>query len=71
MTAPAGPGQTPGDLGRRVAQRRRELGLSRQELAERAGMAAPYIEYLEDKAARVPIFSVTRLALALDTSATS
>jgi transcriptional regulator with XRE-family HTH domain len=69
MTAPAGPGQTPGDLGRRVAQRRRELGLSRQELAERAGMAAPYIEYLEDKAARVPIFSVTRLALALDTSA--
>jgi nitroimidazol reductase NimA-like FMN-containing flavoprotein (pyridoxamine 5'-phosphate oxidase superfamily) len=69
MTAP-GPGQTPkpGDLGRRVAQRRRDLGLSREELAHRAGMAAPYVEYLEDHAAQVPLFSAARLALALNSS---
>jgi transcriptional regulator with XRE-family HTH domain len=70
MTTAAGPEQTsePGDLGRRVAQRRRDLGLSREELAERAGMAAPYVAYLEDQATRVPLFSVTRLALAMNTS---
>jgi transcriptional regulator with XRE-family HTH domain len=69
MTAP-GPGQTPkpGDLSRRVAQRRRDLGLSREELAQRAGMAAPYVEYLEDQSAQVPLFSVARLASALNTS---
>jgi transcriptional regulator with XRE-family HTH domain len=70
MTTAAGPGQTPrpGDLGRRVAQRRRDLGLSREELADRAGMTAPYVEYLEDRAAQVPFASTARLALALNTS---
>jgi nitroimidazol reductase NimA-like FMN-containing flavoprotein (pyridoxamine 5'-phosphate oxidase superfamily) len=70
MTPAAGPGQTPrpGRLGRRVAERRRDLGLSRAELAARAGMAAAYVEYVEDKAAHVPLISVSRLAFALDTS---
>jgi transcriptional regulator with XRE-family HTH domain len=70
MTQEAGPGQTPrpGDLGRRVAQRRRDLGLSREELADRAGMAARYVEYLEDQAAQVPFATTARLALALNTS---
>ena len=36
-----------GDLGRRVAERRRELGLSREDVAVRAGMSSGYLEYLE------------------------
>ncbi|WP_406405454.1 helix-turn-helix domain-containing protein [Streptomyces sp. NBC_01643] len=38
----------PGDVGRRVAARREELGLSRQEVAERSGSATTYIQYLEE-----------------------
>ena len=69
MTA-AGRGQSPGagELGRRIAQRRRDLGWSRQELAQRARMAEPYVEYLEDRAAHVPAIDVSRLASALKTS---
>jgi transcriptional regulator with XRE-family HTH domain len=69
MTAPS-PGQTPkpADLGRRVAQRRRDRGLSRKDLAHRSGLADSYVEYVEDKAGYVPLISVSRLALALDTS---
>ena len=68
MSAAGGDTSAPGDLGRRVAHRRRELGLSREELAERAGMAPGYVEYLEERAARVPIAGVGSLARALDTS---
>jgi transcriptional regulator with XRE-family HTH domain len=70
MTAAASPGQAPkpGDLGRRIAQRRRDCGLSREELADRARMTESYVEYLEEQAALVPLISVSRLALALDTS---
>ena len=70
MTASLSAGQNPKptDLGRRVAQRRRDLGLSREELADRAGMATAYVEYLEEQAAHVPLFGVARLAVALDTS---
>jgi nitroimidazol reductase NimA-like FMN-containing flavoprotein (pyridoxamine 5'-phosphate oxidase superfamily) len=69
MAAAEGRTPGPGGVGRRVAQRRRDLGLSREQLAERARMAAPYVEYLEDQTARVPYASVARLALALNTSA--
>jgi transcriptional regulator with XRE-family HTH domain len=70
MMAAAGPRQTPGpgDLGRRIAQRRRDRGLSRKDLAHRARMAESYVEYLEENAGYVPLISVSRLALALDTS---
>lgn len=68
MTTTSGPGQTPGDLGRRVARRRQELGLSRKQVAERAGIAPGYVEYLEEGAARVPPASVALLASALDTT---
>lgn len=68
MAATGGDTSAPGDLGRRVAHRRRELGLSREELAERAGMAPGYVEYLEERAARVPIAGVGSLARALNTS---
>ena len=36
-----------GDLGRRVAERRREVGLTREDVAVRAGMSSGYLEYLE------------------------
>ena len=68
MATTGGDTSAPGDLGRRVAHRRRELGLSREELAERAGMAPGYVEYLEERAARVPIAGVGSLARALNTS---
>jgi transcriptional regulator with XRE-family HTH domain len=59
----------PGDLARRVAQRRRELGLSREEVAHRAGMAAGYLDYLEHSpAVAIPRGSLIRLADALETT---
>lgn len=59
----------PGDLARRVVRRRRELGLSREEVARRAGMAAGYLAYLEHSpAVAVPRGSVIRLANALETT---
>lgn len=58
----------PGDVGRRVAHRREQLGLSAAEVADRAGMAANYIEYLESCPDTVETGTVTRLAGALDTS---
>ena len=68
MAASGGQACGPGDLGRRVAHRRQELGLSREELAERTGMAPGYVEFLEESAAHVPIAGVASLAHALDTS---
>ncbi|UBU11715.1 helix-turn-helix domain-containing protein [Nonomuraea gerenzanensis] len=35
-------------LGRRIAQRRAELGLTREDLARRTGIEAGYLAYLED-----------------------
>ncbi|MFI8458550.1 helix-turn-helix domain-containing protein [Kitasatospora sp. NPDC085464] len=37
----------PGDTGRRVTERRQQLGLSREEVAERAGVAVGYVEFVE------------------------
>ncbi|WP_406209288.1 pyridoxamine 5'-phosphate oxidase family protein [Kitasatospora sp. NBC_01560] len=64
--APAGPG----DLGRRIALRRRQLGLSRAETAARAGMAEGFLEYLESSPATIGSGALIRLADALGTSAT-
>lgn len=59
----------PGDLARRVAHRRRELDLSREEVARRAGMAPGYLEYLEHSpAVAIPRGSLIRLADALETT---
>lgn len=58
----------PGDLGRRVEQRRCELALSREEVAARAGMALPYLEHLEHHSAEAPTASLVRLAAALETT---
>ena len=55
--------QDPGDFGRRVAERRHELGLSREEVARQAGIDPGYLEYLEERPGASPEAS-TRLRLA-------
>ena len=47
------PSRNPGDVGRRVAHRRGELGLSTDEVAERAGMDRGFLEYLESQPAQL------------------
>ncbi|MFF5025284.1 helix-turn-helix domain-containing protein [Streptomyces collinus] len=43
-----------GDLGRRIERRRTELGLSRAELAFRAGMSEGYLAHLEEHSTAAP-----------------
>lgn len=59
--------RTAGDLGRRVAFRRRQLGLSYEEVGSRAGIAPGYVEYVEHRHAKVSADALRRLAQALDT----
>jgi nitroimidazol reductase NimA-like FMN-containing flavoprotein (pyridoxamine 5'-phosphate oxidase superfamily) len=68
MTGTNGP-RDPGDIGRRVAHRRADLGLDVAEVAARAEMAPGYVEYLESQPADVPYQTVVRLAVALETTA--
>lgn len=57
------------DVARRIAERRRELGLSVEEVARRAGMEPVYLEYVEqDSRATVSGDALSRLAKALDTT---
>jgi transcriptional regulator with XRE-family HTH domain len=60
-----------GDLGRRAARRREELGLSIEEVAARARMDPGYVDYLERRPAHLSAESLLRLAGALRTSAAS
>jgi transcriptional regulator with XRE-family HTH domain len=62
-------GSGPGDLGRRARERRKALGLSREEVAARAGMVAGYLEYVETGVASLPVGALLRLAAALETTA--
>lgn len=62
------PPPTPGDIGRRAAVRREQLGLTRAEVAERAGSAPGYIQYVEEKPAVPGIGFLLRLADALQTT---
>lgn len=58
-----------GNLGRRIALRREELGLSREETASRAGMASSYLQYLEEQPTAAPgVSTLLRLAGALETT---
>lgn len=43
-----------GDLGRRLATRRAQLGLTRQETATRTGMAPSYLKHLEEHPGAAP-----------------
>lgn len=56
------------DIGRRMAARREELGLSREEVAERSGAATSYIEYLEERPATPDAATLQQIAAALETS---
>lgn len=68
MTAPKEHGGT--DLGRRIVEQRRRAGLSRDETARRAGMAATYLRYLETSTnPSVTSAAVSRLADVLGVSA--
>jgi transcriptional regulator with XRE-family HTH domain len=58
-----------GDLGRRVNERRHELGLSTEQVALKAGMAPSYLSSLEqDPAPQLSREGLWRLAEALDTT---
>ncbi|WUD78009.1 pyridoxamine 5'-phosphate oxidase family protein [Streptomyces sp. NBC_00510] len=58
-----------GDIGRRIASRREELGLSLEETAERAGIAPGYLRYVEQEPTAAPGSSTLHgLATALGTS---
>ena len=58
----------PGDLSKRVARRRTELHLSKAQVAARAGMSLPYLEYVERYPARPDGVALRRLAAALRTT---
>ncbi|WP_283137088.1 pyridoxamine 5'-phosphate oxidase family protein [Rhizohabitans arisaemae] len=55
-----------GDLGRRVAARREELSLSREQLAARAGLDPGYLDHLEETGGAPAIDVVHKLAVALN-----
>jgi transcriptional regulator with XRE-family HTH domain len=58
-----------GDIGRRIAQRRQKLGLTREEVAARAGAAPGYLQYVEEHPEASPdVNFLLRLAEALETS---
>jgi transcriptional regulator with XRE-family HTH domain len=59
----------PGDLGRRIARRRRELGISYDELSRRSGMAVGYLQALERRPTYPTTRALLRLASSLDTTA--
>jgi len=58
----------PGDLSKRIAQRRAELGLSTAQVATRARMSLRYLEYLERYPARPTPSALRQLAAALQTT---
>ncbi|MDA2806750.1 helix-turn-helix domain-containing protein [Nocardiopsis suaedae] len=53
-------------VGRRAAQRRRALGLRRDEVARRAGLAEGFVAFVEDHPRPLTHWSVCRLARALE-----
>ena len=60
--------QERGDLGQRATARRRQLGLSRAQVARRARMPEGYVRYIEEQPAEVDSGSLWRLAAALETT---
>ncbi|MCG6494292.1 pyridoxamine 5'-phosphate oxidase family protein [Kitasatospora sp. A2-31] len=57
-----------GDLGRRIAYRRRELGLTRADVAARSGMEPGFVEFVETTTSPLGAGLLTRLADALGTT---
>jgi transcriptional regulator with XRE-family HTH domain len=58
----------PGDLGRRIAARRQQLGWSREQLAAKAGLSVNYLTHIETHAAVVTMACLVGLADALGTT---
>jgi hypothetical protein len=58
----------PGDLSRRITQRRAELHLTQAQVAARAGLSLRYLEYLERYPARPAPAALRQLAAALRTT---
>jgi nitroimidazol reductase NimA-like FMN-containing flavoprotein (pyridoxamine 5'-phosphate oxidase superfamily) len=67
-TAALPPAGEPGDLGRRVSRRRKDLKLTRRQLAELAGVSVPYLEHLETRPALPTQAALRQLAGALQTT---
>ncbi|MBB2747413.1 UNVERIFIED_ORG: transcriptional regulator with XRE-family HTH domain [Microbispora rosea subsp. rosea] len=59
----------PGDLSRRITYHREKLGLTREQVAERAGMAPGFLEYLEQSPSSLTQGVLLRLAASLETTA--
>jgi transcriptional regulator with XRE-family HTH domain len=59
----------PGDLGRRIAARRQQLGWSRAQLAAKAGLSVSYLTHVETYPALVTRTCLIQLADALGTTA--
>jgi len=69
VTPGADDGYDPGDLGRRLVERRQEVGLTRDEVAHRAGVDPGYLKHVEEQAtARPSPAACARLAAVLDVS---
>jgi hypothetical protein len=62
------PTPDPGDLGRRVSHRRKELKLTSRQLAGLAGVSMPYLEHLETHPALPTQAALRQLAGALQTT---
>ncbi|QFY05580.1 helix-turn-helix domain-containing protein [Nonomuraea phyllanthi] len=58
-----------GDFGRRISYRRHLLGLTPEQVADRADMSAGYVQHLESHLGTPDPGTVTRLATALETTA--
>jgi transcriptional regulator with XRE-family HTH domain len=58
----------PGNLGRRITRRREELGLTIEELADQAGMAPAFLEWVVTRPADLGPGGIARVAAALSTS---
>ncbi|GAA3248144.1 glycosyl hydrolase family 65 protein [Nonomuraea helvata] len=57
-----------GDLGRRIIHYRERLGLTREQVAEQAGMSPGYLQYLEENPDTADAGALYRLADALQTT---
>ncbi|HSJ61260.1 MAG TPA: helix-turn-helix domain-containing protein [Jiangellaceae bacterium] len=58
----------PGELGRSLAQRRRELGLTHAQVARRARLTEGYVRHVEEQPADIAHAALWRLAAALETT---
>ena len=56
------------EIGKRIAHRRKELGLKQSEVSERAGISDPYMSNIERATSIPSIEVVMRLATALETT---